>query len=248
MGIFDIFTGESARRAADQNSAALRQNQAAGTDALNTAQGSSIAALNTAGGYYAPLTQKYGAGTGMYLDSLGVNGPEGNTRATGAFQAGPGYQYAVDQSLDQTRRAAARDGSLVNGNTLAALSDRAGNMANQEFGNWQTKLGGLIAPEFQATAGQAGAEAGKVPVYANTANQIVGLGTNTTNGINSQNTQAANAAMQGSGNLWNLGMQAATALATGGTSLLGSGLAGLGGGGQSMANPYNSMPRVGGGW
>ena len=230
MGIFDMFTGAPAKEAAAKNSAALQANQAAGTATLQGAQTNSLAALDKAGGMYAPLSAKYGAGTGLYLDSLGVNGPEGNTRATGAFQAGPGYQYTVDQSLDQTRRAAARDGSLAGGNTLAALSDRAGNMANQEYGNWQTRLGGLMSPEMMATAGQAGAEAGKVPVYGNTANSIAGLGTNTTNGINSQNTQAANAEMQGSSNLWGLGLNLAklgVGAATGGTSLLG----GMGGGG-----------------
>jgi hypothetical protein len=200
---------------------------------------------------YAPLSAKYGAGTGLYLDSLGVNGAQGNARATGAFQAGPGYRYAVDQSLDGVaRKAAALGMGGPQGNTLAALSDRAGNMANQEYGNWQTRLGGLIAPEFQATAGQtgalagqAGAEAGKVPVYGNTANSIANLGTNTTTGLNDQNTQAANAETQGSGNLWNFGLNALTGLASGGTSLLG-GLAGLGGGGGGLAagRAFNNAP------
>lgn len=235
MGIFDLFTGDAAKEAADKNAALLRDNLASGTNTLNQGQSNSLASLDKAGGFYAPLSAKYGQGTNLYLDSLGVNGADGNTRATQAFQAGPGYQYAVDQSLDQARRAAARDGSLAGGNTLAALSDRAGNMANQEYGNWQTRLGGLIAPEFQAVGGQAGAEAGKVPVYQGTANSIAGLGTNTTNGIANQNTQAANAEMQGSANLWGLGLNLAklgVGAATGGTSLLG----GLGGGGGGVAS------------
>lgn len=253
MGIFDIFTGAPAKEAAAKNSAALAANKAEGTGYLNQGQAGSLASLDKAGGYYAPLSQKYGQGTNLYLDSLGVNGPEGNTRATGAFQAGPGYQYSVDQALDQTKRAAAATGGLQGGNTLAALSDRAGNMANQEYGNWQTRLGGLISPEMAATTGQASAEAGKVPVYQGTANSLVGLGTNTTNNINQQNTQAANAEMAGSGNLWNLGLQGLTALASaggGGTSLLGGGgsLSSLFGGGATQANPYNSMPKIGSGW
>ncbi len=226
MGLFDVFTGAPAKEAAAKNSAALSANKVEGTGILNNAQTYSLGALSNAGDLYKPLSTKYGAGTNLYLDSLGVNGPEGNTRATGAFQAGPGYQYAVEQALDQTRRAAARDGSLAGGNTLAALSDRAGNMANQEFGNWQTRLGGLINPELAATTGQASAEAGKVPVYQGTANSLVNLGTNTVNGINNQNTQAANAEMAGSGNLWNFGLNALKGLASGGTSLLG----GFGGG------------------
>jgi hypothetical protein len=224
MGIFDIFTGDSAKEAAEKNAALLQQNQAAGTATLQGGQTNSLASLDKAGGYYAPLAAKYGAGSNLYLDSLGVNGAEGNARATGAFQAGPGYQYQVNQALDQTNRAAAATGSLAGGNTLAALSDRAGNMANQEYGNWQTRLGGLISPEMSAVSGQAGAEASKVPVYQGTANSIAGLGTNTTNGIANQNTQAANAEMQGSGNLWGLGLGLAklgVGALSGGTSLLG---------------------------
>ena len=222
MGLFDVFTGAPAKEAADKNALLLAQNQRFGTDALNQAQGNSLASLDKAGGYYAPLSQKYGSGTNLYLDSLGVNGGAGNDRATQAFQAGPGYQYAVDQSLEGINRKANAAGGLVGGNTLAALSDRAGNMANQEYGGWQDRLGGLVAPEFQAVGGQAGAEAGKAPVYMNTANNIAGLGTNTTNGINNQNTQSANAEMQGSANLWGLGLNALTGLASGGgTSLLG---------------------------
>lgn len=224
MGLFDIFTGKPAKEAAEKNSALLTANKAEGTATLNQGQTNSLASLDKAGGYYNPLAQKYGAGTNLYLDSLGVNGSGGNDRATQAFQAGPGYQYRVDQALDQTNRAAAATGGLQGGNTLAALSDRAGNMANQEYGNWQSQLGGLISPEFQAVGGQAGAEAGKVPVYQGTANSIANLGTNTTNGITNQNTQAANAEMQGSGNLWGLGLNLAKlGLGSfgGGTSLLG---------------------------
>lgn len=222
MGIFDIFTGDSAKEAAEQNKALLQQNLTTGTNTLNQGQTNSLASLDKAGGYYAPLSAKYGAGTDLYLDSLGVNGAGGNTRATDAFKAGPGYDWRVSQALDQTNRAAAATGGLSGGNTLAALSDRAGNMASQEYGGWQDRLAGLISPEFQAVGGQAGAEAGKVPVYQGTANSIAGLGTNTTNGITNQNTQAANAEMQGSANLWGLGLNALTGLASGGgTSLLG---------------------------
>lgn len=240
MGIWDVFTGDSAKEAAEENKRLLQQNLTTGTNTLNTGQTNSLASLDKAGGYYAPLSAKYGQGTNLYLDSLGVNGADGNARATGAFQAGPGYQYAVDQALEGINRKANAAGGLVGGNTLAALSDRAGNMANQEYGGWQDRLAGLIAPEFQATAGQAGAETNKVPVYQGTANSIAGLGTNTTNGITNQNTQKANAEMQASGNLWNFGLQAATALASGGTSLLGGGLGGLGGGVGSYGQKANS--------
>lgn len=233
MGIFDIFTGGSAKKAAEENSRLLQANKAEGTATLRGGETNSLASLDKAGSYYAPLSQKYGMGTNLYLDSLGVNGADGNARATGAFQAGPGYQYQVQQALDQTNRAAAATGSLQGGNTLAALSDRAGNMANQEYGNWQTRLGGLISPEMQAVSGQAGAEANKAPVYMNTANSIANLGTNTANGVANQNTQAANAELAGSKNLWSFGLNGLSALASGGgTSLLG------GGGGKGLGSLF----------
>lgn len=145
----------------------------------------------------------------------------------------------MSQALDQTNRAAAATGMLAGGNTLAALSDRAGNMASQEYGDWQNRLAGLISPEFQAVGGQAGAEAGKVPVYSNTANSIANLGTSTTNGITNQNTQAANAEMAGSGNLWGLGLGLAKlAVGGGGTSLLGGGRGGITLGGSGGPMPF----------
>ena len=160
-----------------------------------------------------------------------MNGPAGNQRAVGAFQAGPGYQYAVDQSLDGIARNAAARGMDIGGNTLAALGDRAGHMADQEYGSWQDKLNGFVSPELAATSGYAGAIGNKAPVYTGTAGNIANLGTNTANAIAGQNTQSANAEMQGSGNLWGLGLNLAKlgAGAFGGTSLLGgAGGSGLG--------------------
>lgn len=238
MGIFDIFTGDPAKEAAAKNAAALQANQTAGTATLQGGQTGALSALDSAKGAYSPLASKYGAGSGLYLDSLGVNGPAGNTRATDAFHAGPGYNWNVGQALEGVNRGAVAAGGApggLAGNTLAALSDRAGHMADQEYGGWQDRLAGTISPELTATAGMAGADAARAPIYTGTANSITNLGTNTTNGINDQNTQSANAEMAGSKNLWNLGMQAATALATGGTSLLGGG-----GGGLSTGAAFNN--------
>lgn len=229
MGIFDIFTGESAREAAEANQARLTASKGAGMGYLDAGKTGALGALDASAGMYQPLTSKYGKATTLGLDALGVNGPEGNTRAVDAFQAGPGYQYAVDQSLEGVSRKANSLGMGMGGNTLAALSDRAGNMANQEYQNWVNSLNGYVSPELAATSGMAGATAAKAPVYMQDAGARVGLETGTTQGINSQETQAANAEMQGSGNLWGLGLNLAkmgVSAATGGfggTSMLGGG-------------------------
>lgn len=229
MGLLDIFTGDPAKDAAAKNTALLQANQTAGTNTLQQGQTSALGSLDAAAGAYQPLAAKYGAATTLGLDALGVNGAAGNTAAVDAFHAGPGYNYAVDQSLEGVNRKAAATGVLAGGNTLAALSDRAGSMADQEYNNWVTNLNGYVSPELQAAGGIANADTNKAGVYTGTANSIANLGTNTTNGITGQNTQAANAEMAGSGNLWGLGLNLAklgVGAATGGTSLLG----GLGGG------------------
>lgn len=229
MGLFDIFTGAPAKEAAEQNKRLLQENQATGTTALQNGQNSAVGALDQSSGLYGGLASKYGKATTLGLDALGVNGADGNSRATSAFQAGPGYQWGVDQALQGVLRNQNATGAVGGGNTLAALSDRAGHMADQEYGSWLDRLNGYVSPELSATGGQAGAIAAKAPVYTGTSQNIANLGTNTANGVAGQNTQAANADMAASGNLWNFGLQAATAAATGGTSLLGGGgKAGLG--------------------
>lgn len=248
MGIFDIFTGDSAKKAAEENKRLLDANQATGTATLRGGETNAIGALDTSAGLYGDLAKKYGGATSLALDALGVNGADGNTRATDAFHAGPGYQWGVDQSLDAINRKAAALGISAGGNTLAALSDRAGNMADQEYGSWLDRLNGYVSPELSATNGQAGAIASKAPVYTGTAQNIASLGTNTTNGVTNQNTQAANAEMAGSGNLWGLGLNLAklgVGAATGGTSLLGGGGSGIVGAGSYGGVAF---PKVGSGW
>lgn len=229
MGLWDsltdVFTGNSAKKAAEENKTLLNNNLTSGTKTLTTGQNNAIDALDQSAGLYGNLASKYGKATTLGLDALGVNGADGNARATSAFQASPGYQWNVDQSLDGINRKAAALGIAAGGNTLAALSDRAGNMANQEYGSWLDRLNGYVSPELQATSGQASAIASKSPVYTSTAKNIADLGTTTTSGLTSQNTQAANAASQGSSNLWGLGLNLAklgTSALSGGTSLLGS--------------------------
>src|SRR5258705_4665706 len=208
MGLFDSFTGAPAKDAAAKNAALYNQY---GTDAnkyLDTGLANQLPQLNSAIGAYTPLSDlgaKYGAGTNLYMNSLGVNGPEGNAAATGAFQASPGYNWQRDQAIEATARNANRFGA--GGNELAAVTDRANNLANQEYTGWQNRLAGLVNPELSATSGAAGGQAagygGKAGGYANLAQNQVGVAGNVASGIANSNTAAAKAQMDASGNFWN---------------------------------------------
>ena len=92
----------------------------------------------------------------MYANALGLNGAGGNTAATGAFQAGPGYNFAMDQGIQALDRSASGKGFFGSGNAAIALNNYGQGMANQEFGNWLTRLQGLGAQGLTAAAGQTG--------------------------------------------------------------------------------------------
>jgi len=244
MGLFDSFTGGPARDAARDNTIRLQNLKDKGMRYLDNGMTGALGALDTATAAYDPLkalSTKYGGASSMLLDALGVNGADGNARAVNAFQAGPGYDWAVDQSTDAVARKANALGG-IGGNALAAISDRAGNMANQEYGSWLDRLGGFVAPELSATSTAAGGLAGlgtaRAGLYTNDAAQRVGLASNVTNGINSQATQSANASMAANGNLWNMGMQ----LANLGANAMGGGFGGsslLGGGTGATHTPWS---------
>lgn len=196
MGIFDIFTGAPAKNAAQQNAALYNQYQGQATGALSNALNQGVAA-------YTPLTQlgsKYGAGSSLYLDALGVNGQVGMDRARSTYQASPGYQWSVDQATDAAARNAAKLGLAGSGNALQAISDRAQQVANQDYNNWLGNLGGLISPELSATGGAASGVANLWNNYGQNQANVYG---NVASGLANSNQQAANAQMQGNAAFWN---------------------------------------------
>ena len=148
--IFNFHWRRRVSDAADQNKSLLSDMKTEGMGYLNTGLKNSTGSVQSnVIDPFKNLSSKYGQGTNLYLDSLGVNGPQGNQNATNAFQAGPGYQWQTQQALDGVMRNADAMGMNRGGNNMAAVSDRAGNMANQEYGNWQTRLAGLMPSEMR---------------------------------------------------------------------------------------------------
>src|SRR5258706_3903170 len=208
MSLLDAFTGDSAKEAAAKNAALYQQYGTESLSDLDRGFSGAMPELTNAVNAYTPLSNlgaKYGAGTNLYMDSLGVNGAGGNANAVGAFQASPGYAWNRDQAIEATARNANRFGA--GGNELAAVTERANNLANQEYGNWQNRLAGFVNPEQSAVSGAAGGQAAgygaKAGAYATDAQNRVGVAGNVAGGTANSNTAAANAQMQASGNFWN---------------------------------------------
>jgi hypothetical protein len=76
------------------------------------------------------------------------------------FQATPGYQFAVDQAQDGVQNSVAARQGLNSGAAMDALQRNRIGMANQEYGNFLGRLGGLAsggqnAAGMQGSASQA---------------------------------------------------------------------------------------------
>jgi hypothetical protein len=225
-----LFGGEAEADAANKNKLLYQGYGNTGQQYLKDTYGQGRADLGQAVGAYAPLAalgQQYNQAGTLNLDALGVNGPEGNARATQAFQVGPGYQFAVDQGMDALNRRRAAGGMLNSGNADVDAIRFGQGTANQEYQNWLKNLQGYAGMGLQATGGAA---AGQAAGYGGLANLAQTYGQNQTNLLgnvvsgtaNANNTEAAG---QATGAKTLLGL---------GQSVLGFGLGG-GGGGTALA-------------
>lgn len=143
-------------------------------NALGALDAGQTAGLSSLGAGYASARPEYegaiarfdpwvNAGKGAlsaYEGSIGLGGEAGHNAAVSQFREAPGYKYAVDQATDAVARKASALGALGSGNTMAAISDRAGNMADQGYGQWQDRLKGMSDTGFAGATAQAGLQRG----------------------------------------------------------------------------------------
>jgi hypothetical protein len=190
---------------------------------LQTGYDTARADYGRASDLYNPYATTGAQGFNMLANSTGLNGPEGNQAAVGAFQAGPGYKWQTDQALEGILRKQGAMGMALGGNTLTALSDRAGQMANQEYNNWRNQLQGIASTGYNATNAQAGLAKGQGDlatgqnvgdVYRNDAARVAqtygnttALGVNALSDLGRENARVVaggmNAGQQGSANSLN---------------------------------------------
>lgn len=140
--------------------AALRGGRTASLGALaggyGTARGDVTGARDTALSYYDPYAEASTGAAQSYADALGLNGPEGNARATAQFQVGPGYQFELGQGTQAIDRGAASRGELGGGGNSIDVMNYSQGLANKEYGDWLARLFG----QQQFGAGIAGSQAG----------------------------------------------------------------------------------------
>lgn len=164
MGLFDSLFGggqAAAQTAAMQKATGLYNAQqaadplyAAGNQAINTGYGQAQNIFN-------PINQIGQGGAQAYADITGAAGQAGQDRARALFQTDPGYQFATDQALKATERTQGTGGFQGSGNVLTALQDRASGLAQQQYGNYVSRLAPFLPYSLGGAQGAAGAYTGQ---------------------------------------------------------------------------------------
>jgi hypothetical protein len=99
MGLFDLFSNDTAEKARDEANAGAT----AGYNQLSDLYGQGRNAITTnygaAGDLYKGLLSSYAPGAQAYGDATGANGATGYARAKSNFQTDPGYGFQMDQGL-----------------------------------------------------------------------------------------------------------------------------------------------------
>jgi hypothetical protein len=210
-----LFGGAAEKEAAEKNRQLYQQYRTDGTAALDTGMAGSKDALATAKAEYDPLNATFLKGSGLYADALGLNGADGTSRASQAFQAGPGYQFALDQGLQALQRQYAAAGMNASGNAGIDAMKFATGLANQEYNNWLGNVGGYDSKAMGTANARAGIDSTLANLYQSDASNRVNLFGNTTSGLASANNLQAQGEAAGAKNLLG-GALSLTALATGG--------------------------------
>lgn len=163
MGLFDLFSNDTAEEAARQRNAGLQQ----GYDALSSTYGQGRDALTTgygkAGDLYSGLMSSYAPGAGAYGDVSGANGADGLARATANFKNSGQYGvYGVglNEGLQALQRTHAAAGNLSSGNADADTIKFAQDQASKAYGQYAAGLQPYLSGQAGAVQGAAGVDTG----------------------------------------------------------------------------------------
>lgn len=138
MSFWDLFSDSNERLGKKQLKEGLDTAQADAFSQLDQGTATANDSYDKALGLYAPLE----GSTSLYADALGLNGADGNARATGAYQTSPGYESSVNSAIQALERRAASQGQLGSGNTSIDTLGTVYNLADQDYSSWLDRLNG----------------------------------------------------------------------------------------------------------
>lgn len=209
MGLFDIFSNDTAEKAAQMRNDGLQAGYGQlsdlygqGRDALNTNYSQGIQGFQNLAGLGAN-------GAAAYGDASGANGAAGLQKATDNFKNSGqygAYGFSLDQGLQALNRTHAAAGNLNSGNADTDAMKYASGLAGQQYNSY---LQGLSPYLTQQTAASTSAANGIGSLSAGLGNQLnsnlTGQGTAanaTQTGIGASNAAAEMNNYNVSKNMW----------------------------------------------
>lgn len=189
--LLGLNAGNATKDAANLNNQEINKYDNRGNAIIDTGASQAGGYLQQVTDTYSPLAKLASGTANLYGDALGVNGADGNARATGAFQAGPGYQFGLDQGLQALDRRRASAGSYASGGADADTMAFATGTANQEFNGWLDRLANPGSIISGAIPGLTGAINNQANLATGTASQKLGLAGDVTSGLLGANNQYA---------------------------------------------------------
>jgi hypothetical protein len=171
MGLMDLFNDDTgiaaARSAFDRRKAGLTQGTKQAGRLIDRGVDRARGYYDKSADLYDPLYSTASKGYGAFADAMGLNGPAGNERAVGRFQAGPGYEFTMDQGLDALDRRAASRGMLASGNNTQDILRFSQGLADQEYDQWLDRLSGYGSDAATFASGKSGAYDRLAQLFAN---------------------------------------------------------------------------------
>lgn len=160
MGIFDLFSTDNEKAAADMANAGLQKAYGTASDLYGQGRGALTNYMGKAATPFETLFNQSQGGSNAYADASGANGAEGLARAKALFQQTPGYSAGLDSGLDALDRRAASRGMLGSGNLQQDTLKFANDYASQKYGSYLAGLSPYLQQGTQSAAGLAGVYGG----------------------------------------------------------------------------------------
>lgn len=201
MGFLSDLFGGAGKDAARKNMSLIGNFETKANSQIDQGSAAANDYLTQAGGIYGDMSKMGLDNLGYYKDALGLNGADGNAAAVSRFQAGPGYDFQMNQGLDALARTAASRGQLNSGNTNIDTLSYASGLANNEWGSYLDRLGNYDTQNrnlyTQGAQGQAGALGSQADLSLGTLDRRLNVGSEVLNGRMGANNDLATAKNQG---------------------------------------------------
>jgi hypothetical protein len=163
MGLFDLFSNDTAEKARDEANAGAREGYSQLSDLYGQGRGALTSNYGDAKNLYTGLVNSTGAGAKAYGDASGANGVAGLQSAMDTFKNSGqygNYGFSLDQGLQALNRTHAAAGNAASGNADADTLKYATGLANSTYGSYLSGLSPYLGANSSAIAGAAGVDTG----------------------------------------------------------------------------------------